>query len=211
MGSGAADSPAKVESAALVLSVSVPVAYLAHMLQRTFPAGFIAPCLPTKTDKLSSGDLWLHEIKHDGFRVIARKDGDRVRLSHHNREALDVRNYRVGPVIYLEAVLRLCTGQQLRQLLARVEHARLDRVLRNANDLGNLFNRFLVVVYQIDDLPMFRRKSRKALPDHCTLVLLLQRGPGIVRRILDRACGLFVQLLVRSTPERREGLEARDR
>jgi bifunctional non-homologous end joining protein LigD len=49
-------------------------------LQRTLPAGFIAPCLPTKTDKLPSGDLWLHEIKHDGFRVIARKDGDRVRL-----------------------------------------------------------------------------------------------------------------------------------
>jgi bifunctional non-homologous end joining protein LigD len=47
---------------------------------RTLPAGFIAPCLPTKTDKLPSGDLWLHEIKHDGFRVIARKDGDRVRL-----------------------------------------------------------------------------------------------------------------------------------
>jgi bifunctional non-homologous end joining protein LigD len=23
---------------------------------------------------------WLHEIKHDGFRVIARKDGERVRL-----------------------------------------------------------------------------------------------------------------------------------
>ena len=44
------------------------------------PAGFIEPCLPTKTDKLPSGDLWLHEIKHDGFRVIARKDGDRVRL-----------------------------------------------------------------------------------------------------------------------------------
>jgi bifunctional non-homologous end joining protein LigD len=50
------------------------------MLQRIFPAGFIAPCLPTKTDKLPSGGLWLHEIKHDGFRVIARKDGDRVRL-----------------------------------------------------------------------------------------------------------------------------------
>jgi bifunctional non-homologous end joining protein LigD len=47
---------------------------------RTLPAGFIAPCLPTKTDKLPSGDLWLHEIKHDGFRVIARKDGNRVRL-----------------------------------------------------------------------------------------------------------------------------------
>jgi bifunctional non-homologous end joining protein LigD len=50
------------------------------MLQRTFPAGFIAPCLPTKTDNLPSGSQRLHEIKHDGFRIIARKDGDRVRL-----------------------------------------------------------------------------------------------------------------------------------
>jgi len=50
------------------------------MLQRTLPAGFITPCLPTKTDKLPSGGQWLHEIKHDGFRIIARKDGERVRL-----------------------------------------------------------------------------------------------------------------------------------
>jgi bifunctional non-homologous end joining protein LigD len=50
------------------------------VLPRTLPAGFIAPCLPTKTDKLPSGSRWLHEIKHDGFRIIARKDGPRVRL-----------------------------------------------------------------------------------------------------------------------------------
>ena len=50
------------------------------MLQRILPAGFIAPCLPTKTDKLSSDDLWLHEIKHDGFRIIARKSNGRARL-----------------------------------------------------------------------------------------------------------------------------------
>ena len=24
--------------------------------------------------------LWLHEIKHDGFRIIARKNGERVKL-----------------------------------------------------------------------------------------------------------------------------------
>jgi bifunctional non-homologous end joining protein LigD len=30
--------------------------------------------------KLPSGGQWLHEIKHDGFRIIARKDGPRVRL-----------------------------------------------------------------------------------------------------------------------------------
>jgi bifunctional non-homologous end joining protein LigD len=42
--------------------------------------GFIAPCLPTKAHSPPSGPLWLHEIKHDGFRVIARKEGRRVRL-----------------------------------------------------------------------------------------------------------------------------------
>jgi bifunctional non-homologous end joining protein LigD len=48
------------------------------MLQRTLPVGFIAPCLPTKTDKLPSGSQWLHEIKHDSFRIIARKTGAQV-------------------------------------------------------------------------------------------------------------------------------------
>jgi hypothetical protein len=36
-----------------------------RILLRRAPAGFIAPCLPTKTDKLPSGSQWLHEIKHD--------------------------------------------------------------------------------------------------------------------------------------------------
>jgi hypothetical protein len=50
------------------------------MLQRPLSAGFIAPCLPTKTTQLPSGSQWLHEIKHDGFRVIARKKGAQARL-----------------------------------------------------------------------------------------------------------------------------------
>jgi bifunctional non-homologous end joining protein LigD len=33
-----------------------------------------------KTTTLPSGDQWLHEIKHDGFRIIARKKGAQVRL-----------------------------------------------------------------------------------------------------------------------------------
>ena len=51
------------------VALTVAPFYLVHMLQRTLPAGFIAPCLPTKTDKLPSGSDWLQEIKHDGFRV----------------------------------------------------------------------------------------------------------------------------------------------
>jgi bifunctional non-homologous end joining protein LigD len=47
---------------------------------RTLSSGFIAPCLPIKAPTPPSGGLWLHEIKHDGFRVIARKDGPQMRL-----------------------------------------------------------------------------------------------------------------------------------
>jgi ATP-dependent DNA ligase len=38
------------------------------------PLGFVPPCLPTKAPHPPTGALWLHEIKHDGFRIIARKD-----------------------------------------------------------------------------------------------------------------------------------------
>jgi bifunctional non-homologous end joining protein LigD len=53
---------------------------LAVLFPRPLPPGFIAPCLPTSAPKPPCGALWLHEIKHDGFRVIARKNGSRVRL-----------------------------------------------------------------------------------------------------------------------------------
>ena len=35
---------------------------------------------PRKPLRPPSGAMWLHEIKHDGFRVIARKDGAKVKL-----------------------------------------------------------------------------------------------------------------------------------
>jgi bifunctional non-homologous end joining protein LigD len=72
------------------------------MLQRTLPAGFVAPCLPTKTDKLPSGSEWLHEIKHDGFRVIARKNGAQVRL--YSRPGNDL-TYRFPLIV--ETLVRL--------------------------------------------------------------------------------------------------------
>jgi hypothetical protein len=44
------------------------------------PTGFIEPCIPTQADKPPTGPDWIHEIKHDGYRMIVRKTADRVRL-----------------------------------------------------------------------------------------------------------------------------------
>ena len=50
------------------------------LASRAFPAGFMTPCLPTNSPEPPSGPMWLHEIKHDGFRVVARKEGKQVKL-----------------------------------------------------------------------------------------------------------------------------------
>lgn len=41
------------------------------------PSGFIEPCLPSKVAQPPSGPLWVHEIKHDGYRLMVRRDGIR--------------------------------------------------------------------------------------------------------------------------------------
>jgi bifunctional non-homologous end joining protein LigD len=55
------------------------------MLQRNGrTTGFIEPCLypPAKTPP--SGPDWLPEIKHDGFRILARRNAKGVRLYTRN-------------------------------------------------------------------------------------------------------------------------------
>ena len=42
--------------------------------------GIIEPCLPSPAKAPPSGAGWLHEIKHDGFRILARRDATGVRL-----------------------------------------------------------------------------------------------------------------------------------
>jgi bifunctional non-homologous end joining protein LigD len=44
------------------------------------PCSTIAPCLPKPAKEPPVGPGWIHEIKHDGFRILARRDRDRVRL-----------------------------------------------------------------------------------------------------------------------------------
>jgi bifunctional non-homologous end joining protein LigD len=49
------------------------------MLCAASPA-FIEPCLPSSADRPPSGSNWIHEIKHDGYRLMARRDPVGIRL-----------------------------------------------------------------------------------------------------------------------------------
>jgi hypothetical protein len=67
----ARSEPTRLRSDALLLS---------GPMLRPLPPGFIAPCLPITAERCKSGPDWVHEIKHDGYRLIARRTDDRVWL-----------------------------------------------------------------------------------------------------------------------------------
>ena len=52
-------------------------------------SGFIEPCQPSKVARPPTGPLWVHEIKHDGYRLMVRRDGARVRCFTRNGASHD--------------------------------------------------------------------------------------------------------------------------
>jgi bifunctional non-homologous end joining protein LigD len=54
-----------------------------HIRSRLRP-GPVAPCLPHPSEEPPAGRGWIHEIKHDGFRIMARRDSKGVRLYTRN-------------------------------------------------------------------------------------------------------------------------------
>jgi bifunctional non-homologous end joining protein LigD len=55
-----------------------------HIRPCRLSSGFLAPCLPRPAQEPPGGPGWIHEIKHDGFRIMARRVGERVRLYTRN-------------------------------------------------------------------------------------------------------------------------------
>ena len=144
------------------------------LLVRTLPAGFIAPCLPMTAPRPPSGPLWLHEVKHDGFQIIARKDGERVRL--YSRPGNDLT--KRFPLI-VKAVARLppCVidGEAVACDDSGVQSFDLLRHRQRDND---------VFLYAFDLIELHGKDLRREL---------LEQRKGKLRRLLsDAARGLLL-------------------
>jgi bifunctional non-homologous end joining protein LigD len=140
----------------------------------SLPLGFIAPCLPTKAPQPPTGDGWLHEIKHDGFRVIARKEGKHLRL--YSRPGNDL-TYRF-PVI-VEALTRLPSRSCIidGEAVACDDDGMpsFDRIRYRRHDASVFLYAFDLIELNGDDLRREPLDVRKA-----TLASLLKRtGPGL--------------------------------
>lgn len=47
----------------------------ARQPNRRLPPGFIQPCIAIEATKVPTGPGWVHEIKHNGYRMQVRKAG----------------------------------------------------------------------------------------------------------------------------------------
>jgi bifunctional non-homologous end joining protein LigD len=74
----------------------------------------IEPCLPSPAAAPPSGPGWIHEIKHDGMRIMARRDGAGVRLiTRHGNDFTDRFPIIVAAVAALPARTFLVDGEAI--------------------------------------------------------------------------------------------------
>ena len=83
------------------------------------------PCLPRRPSSPPAGHVWVHEIKHDGFRILARRQGDRVRLFTATASIYD--GSSISP---------MATASPGDNLRARSRSCRMARARASAGDDG---------------------------------------------------------------------------
>ena len=120
-----------------------------------------APCLPTRGTAVPAGPDWIHEIKHDGYRLTVHREGKRVRLFTRNGHDWSDRY----PLI-VEAALRVRIGSFVldgEAVLLGV-HGRSDFDGLNSRQHNDdvQFYAFDVLMTEGDDLRKLPLSMRKA-------------------------------------------------
>ena len=118
------------------------------------PKSAFEPCIPTKAAKVPDRPEWLHEIKHDGYRLIVQRGDKCVRLFARNGQDWSdrypriveaaLRNRNSAFVIDGEAVLLGVegisdfNGLHSRRHDAEVEFYAFDMLVSDGDDLRKL-------------------------------------------------------------------------
>jgi len=120
-----------------------------------------APCLPTRGTAVPAGPDWIHEIKHDGYRLTVHREGKRVRLFTRNGHDWSDRY----PLI-VEAALRVRIGSFVLDgeavLLGVHGRSHFDGLHSRQHNDDVQFYAFDVLMTEGDDLRKLPLSMRKA-------------------------------------------------
>jgi bifunctional non-homologous end joining protein LigD len=162
---------------------------------------FIEPMKALPVEKLPEGD-WLNEVKHDGYRAMAFKHGEDVRLVSRNKKEL---NYR-----HLQDALKLLPPEHV---VLDGEMAALDEKGRSSFQLLQLYKRTgnVPLVYYVFDLLFLDGKDlrKKPLTVRRELLIGLLKNAGDEIRLSDELRGTKDELLRVAQEFGLEGLVAK--
>jgi ATP-dependent DNA ligase len=137
--------------------------------------GYIEPCQPSPCPRPPSGDRWLHEIKHDGYRLMVLREGSTVRLYTRNgHDWADRFPSVVAAALALKATRFLIDGEVM---VAGPDGRAVFELLRRGRQIkpAAFLCAFDLIVVEGDDLRSHAIEDRKAQLAH----LLERAGAGL--------------------------------
>jgi bifunctional non-homologous end joining protein LigD len=147
------------------------------------PPDLIAPCLATLVEAPPEGPGWLHEIKWDGYRLMARLDRARVRLDTRHGHDWTARFPTIAAALTaLEARTAILDGEAIVENDAGIsDFAALQAALADGPAAAAVFCAFDLLYLDGVDLRDRALQERKALLER----LLAPLGPGAGIRYSD--------------------------
>jgi len=167
---------------------------------KRLPAGFVIPAQPVMASKPPSGSEWVHEIKHDGYRLIVRRDGPSVRLYTRNAYDWTARFPAIAAAAErIKAKSFTIDGEAV--VLGPDGLSRFDELRRRSAARTAILYAFDLIEHDGEDLrnlPLLDRKAALArlLVDTETGILLNEHVAGDGPTVFEHACRLGAEGIV---------------
>ena len=176
---------------------------LAKRAKRAELPQFVSPQLATLVEEPPTRGEWVYEVKHDGYRMLARLDGGEAKVFTRSGNDWSDRLPHLAAAL---GKLKLDDTWLDGEIVVLREDGRADfQGLQNAFDAG----RDTGVVYYVFDAPFLRGQDLRRLPlleRKKRLKAALKNAPGQVRfsdhlegtarEILERACEMQLEGLI---------------
>lgn len=168
--------------------------------RRPTPPGFFETCQPTLARAAPSGSGWIHEVKHDGYRLIARAEQEGARVRLWSRNATDFTRHFTG---IAEAVARIgvdCVLDGEAVIFHPDGHSDFKALRNRDASSGAVLIAFDVLEvdgFDFRDQPLERRRAMLSELLAGAPGLMLSEGiPGDGSGIFSRACNMDLEGIV---------------
>jgi bifunctional non-homologous end joining protein LigD len=169
-------------------------------MRKNFPPGFVIPAQPVAADKPPSGSNYVHEIKHDGYRLIVRRDGAKVRLYARNAIDMTARLTGIaGAALDIKAESATLDGEAV--VLGADGLSRFDRLSNREGGSAAVLYAFDLIEHDGNDLrnrPFLDRKAALArlLRDTKAGILFNEHVAADGPTVYEHACQLGAEGIV---------------